>query len=71
MTKPKFRKLAHYVCKGRGCNCHYLKSKHAKMWPIYNIVATQYEGGKTYINLIYINSKWCTMKPLAVLLLFF
>jgi hypothetical protein len=41
------------------------------MWPIYNIVATQDEGGKTYLNLINIISKWCTMKFLAVLFLFF
>ncbi len=58
------------MCKGKGCNCHYLDSKHAKMWPIYNIVTTQ-DGGKTYLNLINIISKWCTMKLLAVLLLFF
>jgi hypothetical protein len=41
------------------------------MWPIYNIVTIQDEGGKSYLNLIYIISKWCTMKLLAVLLLFF
>jgi hypothetical protein len=59
------------VCKGKGCNCHYLNFEHAKMWPIYNIVTTQDEGGKTYLNLINIISKWCTMKFLAVLFLFF
>jgi hypothetical protein len=41
------------------------------MWPIYNIVTIQDEGGKSYLNLIYIISKWCTMKLLAILLLFF